>query len=212
MHANLKNLTIISFLLSGISFTLFPILRPFFDETSIVTASGFISYNWIIAHSFGMAGFIFLSLGTLGLYLLFLNTKIKSLLEWSLIFTLIGTFLTLPFFGAEAFSLRVIANLAIEQNSQAVLELINLVRLGPGIIFISIGLISIAIGSIILSRAIWLSKTLPKWSGIPIAIGLVMFMPILQGNPSFQIIRIFDALVILTSCLWIAFGLSKNKF
>ncbi len=195
----------IALVLSGISFLLFPVIRPFFDESNFSSARNyFASYTWVLAHSFGMFGFIFLSLGFFTIYLFLRNTEMESRAFKATIISWIGTGLTLPFFGAEAFSLQVIGQASIDQGNPNLISLVDLVRFGPGIIFIGIGLILIAIASILLASAIWNSNSLPKWSGVPLAIGFILYMPILNGLPIFQPIRIIDAILILVSCIWIA--------
>jgi hypothetical protein len=68
-------LAAVSLVLSGIFFVLFPVVRPFFDESSVQGAQQFASSSWVIAHSLGMGAFILLSLGFLGVYLHLQETK-----------------------------------------------------------------------------------------------------------------------------------------
>ncbi len=204
-------LTAASFLAAGICFVLFPLIRPFFNESQAEFAGRFASNSWIIAHTFGMGGFLFFSLGVLGIYFLLMRSKVESLAFWTLILTWIGTGLTLPFFGAETFALPVIGNEALRQQSDLPLQLINAVRFGPGIIFILLGLLLIGVAAIFLSRVIWTSQIVSRWSGILLAIGLVIFMPILQGDPFFRSIRIVDGFLIFLGCVWIAIDLMKKK-
>jgi hypothetical protein len=110
----------------------------------------------------------------------------------------------LPFFGAEAFSLPIIAAAAQQQHSQQLLDLINAVRFGPGLGFILIGLILLSISSLMLARVVWVTDTLPKWSGIILAMGILLFLPTLQGAPFFQLLRILDGLIILSGASWLA--------
>jgi hypothetical protein len=206
-----RKVAIISLLLTGTCFTLFPLLRPFFNESSVQEAAGFASNNWVIAHTFGMGGFIFLSLSMLGIYIFSSPHKYESLAGWSVLIVWIGTGLTLPFFGAEALSLPVIASEALKKNSRATLQLIDAVRFGPGFIFIILGLFLIVISSVIFAWFIWISEKLPKWSGIYLAIGLLIYIPTLRGDSAFQTLRIADGLLILISCFWIASYLAKKR-
>ena len=203
-------LSAISLIVSGIFFTMFPIIRPFFDESSPQAAQHFSSNYWVIAHSFGMGGFVLLCLGLVGFHLALQETHVERSAFWAMILGWIGAGLTLPFFGAEAFSLQVIGRAAIDQNNPALLSLVNQVRFGPGVFFISLGLLFIAASMIILAIAAWRSGLLPKWSGIPIAIGFAIYIPLLSGQPVFQSLRIADGLLILASCIWIASGMFKR--
>jgi hypothetical protein len=202
-------LSAVLLILSGILLTLFPVVRPFFDESTLQGAAEFASARWVIAHALGMGGFIMLSLGFLGLYLLLKPTKLEGRTFVALVLSWIGTGLTLPFFGAEAFGIQVIGHAAVIQNSTALLTLVNSVRFGPGIVFIGSGLLMIAVASIVFATAVWQSKILPKWSGLPIAIGFVVYIPQLQGAPFFQPIRIAVGLLITAGCIWVARGMFR---
>ncbi len=58
-----NRLTAVFLVLAGVFFILFPLIRPFFDESTIRAAAGFSSARWILAHASGMAGFILPALG-----------------------------------------------------------------------------------------------------------------------------------------------------
>ncbi len=196
--------------LSGVFFVLFPVVRPFFDESSLQGAEEFASISWVIAHSLGMGGFILLTLGFLGVQMSLQGTKAERRAFRALVMSWIGAGLTLPFFGAEAFGLQVIGQAAVAQNNPALIPLVNSVRFGPGIIFAISGLLLVGVAAIVLASAIWKSVILPKWSGIPLAIGLALYIPQLQGNPLIQAIRIGDGLLIAFGCAWIAKGISRR--
>lgn len=195
---------------SGILFVLFPVVRPFFDESSLQGAAEFASTRWVVAHALGMGGFILLTLGFLGVYVRLQQTEVERRALSALVLSWIGAGLTLPFFGAEAFALQVIGQAAVNQNSTTLIPLVNSIRFGPGIIFISVGLLLIAASTIILASAVWKSGSLPRWSGVPLAIGFVVYIPQLQGDPLFQPIRIAVGLLIAVGCIWIAWGMLKR--
>lgn len=200
-----------SLVLSGVFFVLFPVIRPFFDESSLQGAKEFASAQWVLAHAFGMGGFILLTVGILGVYLLLENTEVERWVLRALVLSIIGVGLTLPFFGAEAFSLQIIGQAAVNQNNPALIPLVNQVRFGPAIAFIGTGLILVAAATILLAFAIWKSGVLPKWSGVPSAIGFAVYIPQLQGDPIFQPIRVVIGLVIALGCTWIAWGMLKES-
>lgn len=190
--------------LSGVFFLLFPIARPFFDETTLAGAMRFATDRWVIAHSLGIFGLILMPVGFFGLYLFFRETTAERAAFYAFVTNLIGAGLTLPFFGAEAFSLQVIGHAAISMNNSALLPLVNQVRFGPGIYFIGIGLILMSISTIVIGRASWISGRMPEWSGITLAVGFVLFMPLLQGDPSFRWVRIADGFLIMVGCYVLA--------
>ncbi len=193
----------VSLVLAGVCFTLFPILRPFFDESTLQGAARFASGRWVLAHSFGIAGFILLCLGFLGVYVRLKETGLERRTFVALVLSWIGAGLTLPFFGAEAFSLQVIGRTAMQQNNPALIAMINEVRFGPGIVFIGLGLLCLAAATVVFATAVWKSKVFSKWSGIPLAVAFVVYIPQLQGAPMFQPIRIVVGLLILFGCSWI---------
>jgi hypothetical protein len=201
----------ISLALSGLLFVLFPAVRPFFDESTLQGAEQFASTKWVMAHAFGMGGFILLTLGFPGVYIRLQETGAERRAFRALVLSWIGAGLTLPFFGAEAFSLQVIGQAAVNQNDAALIPLINSVRFGPGIFFIISGLLLVGIAAIVMASAIWKSGSLPKWSGVPLAIGLALYIPQLQGNPMIQPIRIADGLLIAIGAIWIALGMLKQR-
>ena len=152
-----------------------------------------------------------MSLGFLGLYLHLRGTRIELWALRGFVLCLVGTGLTLPFFGAEAFGLQVIGSAAVNQNNAALIPLVNQVRFGPGIAFIVGGLLCVAAAAIVLAAVVWNSQALPKWSGIPLAAGFAVYIPQLQGDPSFQIIRIGVGFLILIRCCWLAWGIVRRR-
>jgi hypothetical protein len=204
-------LTAVFLVLAGIFFTLFPVIRPFFDESTIGAAAGFGSAAWILAHASGMAGFILLALGFLGAYLHLQPTSVERRSFLALLLYWVGAGLTLPFFGAESFGLQVIGQTAQAQGSMDILHMANQVRFGPGLGFIGVGLLLVAAAAILLATAVWKSGLKPRWGGIPLAVGLVVYMPQLQGAPIFQPLRIVVALIILAGCALIARGILRES-
>jgi hypothetical protein len=189
------------FILAGIFFILFPAVRPFFDESSLQGAEMFASARWVIAHVLGMAGFILLALGLLGLYAYLRQTKVERRTFLALVFSWIGAGLTLPFFGAEAFGIQVIGRAAADRSSSAILEMVDSLRFGPGLILILSGLLAVAVATIILATAVWSSGMKPRWAAVPLAAGFAVYIPQLQGAPVFQPIRLAVALVIALGCV-----------
>src|SRR5919108_4275818 len=130
------HLTALSLVLSGILFVLYPLIRPFSDESSLQGAGAFASFSWVLAHSLAMVAFVLLALGLLGLYLHLREMAVERRAIQALVLSWIGVGLTLPYYGAETFGLHAIGQEAVRQHSSALLALANAVRFGPGFIVI----------------------------------------------------------------------------
>jgi len=198
----------LSLAVSGILFVLYPAIRPFSDEASLQGAEAFASTAWILAHVLAILGFILLTLGLFSLYISLQQTSAERLAFLALILSWIGVGLTLPFYGGEAFGLHAIGQEAIRQQSSAPLNMANDVRSGAGLVIGLAGLMLIAVGAIMAAIAVWKSSTLPKWSGIPFALGFVLYIPQFFGT---QPIRVAHGLLIAFGCIWIAAGLWRQS-
>jgi hypothetical protein len=201
-------LTTITLILSGIFFVLYPVIRPFSDESSLQGAAAFASYSWVLAHSLAIAAFILLTLGFLGLYIRLKETRVERHAMVALVLIWIGVGLTLPYYGAETFGLHAIGREALRQNSPELLSLANSVRWQEGIVFIGSGLLLLAAGTILFAVGTWKSGWLPKWSGIPLAIGFALYLPQF-GTP--QEIRVTHGLLIMIACSLIAWSISNRS-
>jgi hypothetical protein len=201
-------LAALSLTVSGILFVLYPAIRPFSDEVSLQGARAFASPQWILAHLLAILGFILMTLALLGLYFILQATAVERSALWGLVLSWIGVGLTLPFYGAEVFGLHAIGQAALNQNNPAVLDLANQVRFGPGFYVIITGLLLLAVGGIFVAVAIWKSQLLPKWSGVPFALGFVLYIPQYVAT---QPVRVAHGLLIFAGCLWIAVGMWQHS-
>jgi hypothetical protein len=203
-NASRVRLGAVSLAVAGILFVLYPLLRPFSDESSLQGAQAFASTAWIVAHLLAVAGFILLALGLLGLHLALQHSAVERLAFLALVLSWIGVGLTLPYYGAEVFGLHALGQEAVRQHSSALLALADAVRFGPGFIVIIVGLLLLAVGTILVAIAVWQSGTLSRWSGLPLALGFVLYLPQFLGT---QPIRVAHGLLVALGCLWIAFGM-----
>jgi hypothetical protein len=201
-------LVTIALVLSGIFFVLYPAIRPFSDESSLQGAAAFASSSWVLAHSLAIVAFILLALGLLGLYIRLKATRVERHAMVALVLIWIGAGLTLPYYGAETFGLHAIGQEALRQNSPELISLANSVRWQEGIVFIGSGLLFLAAGTILFAVAIWKSSSLPRWSGIPLAIGFALYLPQF-GTP--QEIRVTHGLLIMIACVLIAWSISNRS-
>ncbi|MFD1952986.1 hypothetical protein ACFSL6_02045 [Paenibacillus thailandensis] len=198
----------IALAIAGVFFVLYPALRPFSDEAALQGAIAFASQEWVVSHVLAIFAFILVTFGFYGLYLYVQGTAGERLARKGLVFSYAGTGLTLPYYGAEIFGLRAIGQEAIRQNSDALLNLANHVRFGPGFVLIVTGLLLLAAGSAMIAIAVWKSRMTPKWSGLPLAAGFLLFLPqYMAGQP----LRIVHGLLLATGCFWIAVVVWRQK-
>jgi len=193
---------------AGLFFILYPAIRPFSDETSLQGAAAFASTSWIVAHILAMLGFILVGLGLFALYGTLQNAPAERLAFLALVMTWIGAGLTLPYYGAEAFGLHVLGQEAIRQHSTAIVHLAEDVRYGPGIFLFGPGLLLLGIGAALAAIAVWKSGALPKWSGVPFALGFALYVPQFFTN---QPIRVAHGVLVAAGCLSIAAGMWQQS-
>src|SRR5690606_4782971 len=99
-----------AFVVAGLAFAAYPALRPYSDETSLDGAAAMASTAWVAAHSLGMVGFIALTLGVWALH--GLRPGASRAAAATVTLTWLGASLVLPYYGAETFGVRVIAERA----------------------------------------------------------------------------------------------------
>ncbi len=194
--------------LSGLFFVLYPAIRPFSSEVGTDGARAFASPSWIVAHSLGILGFILLALGSFGLYLRLHASAVADRMVKAVVLMIVGAGLTLPYYGAEVFGLHAVGQRVLDENNPALLKPVtHSIRWEAGIYFILIGLVLLAIGAILIALAVWRSNSIQRWAGVPLAAGLVLYIPQFTGPQS---IRIAHGLLMLVGCWWLAWSLTRE--
>lgn len=193
---------------AGILFVLYPVIRPFSDETTLRGAEAFASTSWVLAHMLAMLGFTLVAVGLLILYLALQTSSAERVAFNALVLSILGIGLTLPYYGGEAFGLHAIGQEALRQHNVALVNLASDVRSGPQLVMFGVGLLLLAIGAILAATAIWKSGTIPKWSGGPFALGFALYIPQFFGTPP---IRVAHGLLVAAGCLWMAAGLWRLR-
>jgi hypothetical protein len=153
-----------------------------------------------------MAAFALLGAGLLGLHLR-LRTTSRRASVIGLALAWIGVQLTLPFYGAETFALRAIGQEALTQGDATLIAIADSVRLGPGLAFIVVGLLLLAVGGLLFAIAIWRSGRLQRWSGVPLAAGLPLSLPQFETP---EAVRIAHGLLVMAGCLLLAYALGRR--
>ncbi|ETK34178.1 hypothetical protein [Microbispora sp. ATCC PTA-5024] len=190
---------------AGILFLLYPVVRPYSDEKSMAGARAMASSAWMAAHLFAVGGFILLTLGLLGLHLVLG----RRLALRAVVATWIGVGLTLPYYGAEVFGLNVIGGRAVRDQDASLLELADQFRYGPvAMTLFGAGLLLLAVGAVMAAVAVWRSGTLPRWSGVPLAAGFVLFLPQFFGTPA---LRMAHGALIAAGGVWLGLALWRAR-
>jgi hypothetical protein len=164
---------------AGPLFVLYPTVRPWHDESTLAGAMKSMSSDaWVSAHLFAMLGLILVPLGLLGVHRLLEPTK-GDALGWAAAATAwVGAGLTLPYYGAEDFALHAIARSAAAGRGTDLLGLVHDIRFNPVMTTMAAaGLLLLGLGGILTSAAIWRAGTLPRWSGVLFAVGLLLYIP-----------------------------------
>lgn len=160
----------VAFVVAGLMFLLYPAVRPAGDAAEAMASAA-----WVASHLFAMIGFILVPLGLFALLDTLGSTRQA---RYALVTTWVGAGLTLPYYGAEDFALHVVAERALRTGDLSQLELADAFRFHPtaATTFV-LGLLLLAVGGVLAAMAVRRSGRLPKWSGVPLAAGFVLFFP-----------------------------------
>jgi hypothetical protein len=112
--------------------------------------------------------------------------------------------LILPTLGVELYALPAIGRLHLD-GTGAVAALIGLIYRGAAVLVMLLGLLAVAIGAIMLARAIARSGALPRWAAVTYAVGLAFWCPLLPPP-----VRIVDGLLIGVGGLGLAWALRRS--
>lgn len=196
---------------AGVLFVLYPAIRPFSDETTLAGAQAFASNAWVVSHVMGMLGFIGVGLGLLGLYIALARTPAASQAVskafWAVVLGWMGTGLTLTYYGAEVYGLRVIGRQALSQHDASVLTLAGQVRGVPGEVIFAVGLVLVAVAGVMAASASWRLGGLARWGALVVAAGLALYIPqFFFGQP----VRVAHGALLAAGCLCLAAGLWRT--
>lgn len=193
----------LSLAIAGVLFLLYPAARPWHDESTMdgaVRAMG--SGWWVASHLFAMIGFILLPLGLLAVRGVLSRTRVERLALVAAVMSWIGAGLTLPYYGAEDFALYAMARSVAEGRSLDLLHLVDAFRYGPvAATMFGLGLLSLGLGTVLAAIAVWRSGVLSRYSGVPLALGMVLFLPQFFTPPA---VRIGHGVLVAAGCLWLA--------
>ena len=195
--------------LSGVCLLLYPVLRPFSSEVGAQGARAFASSSWVLAHLLAILGFVLLGLGMFGLYLCLQFTRPARRMVVALSLSWIGIGLTLPYYGAEVFGLHAVGQRTLSVGDTGLLKpLTHSIRWEAGIYFILAGLLLLAVGAVIAAVAVWRSWGMQRWGAVPLACGVVLYIPQFAASQS---VRIAHGLLMMAGCWWLAWALRRRS-
>jgi hypothetical protein len=196
--------------IAGVLFILYPAVRPWTDESTVEGATQAMgSQAWVAAHFFAMIGFILIPFGLLALHGAVNRTRVERLAVVALVTFWIGAGLTLPYYGAEDFALNAIAKRSEAGQILDLLDLVDAIRFNPAAATtFALGLLLLGVGAILVAVTIWRSGVLPRYSGIPFALGFALFIPQFYTPPA---VRIAHGVLVAAGSIWVALVLWRSK-
>ncbi|MFD4179754.1 hypothetical protein [Rhodococcus sp. NPDC058514] len=201
-----------SFGAAGVLFLLYPAVRPYSDYLNQATMEGARAYAsgaWVAAHFFGMIGFLLLGLAVQALREILRGTDGNRAGVAATVLTWVGVGLTLPYYGAEDFGLHAIGGRAVAAGTPELLDLVDNVRGGgTQMTMFATGLLLVAAGAVAAAVGIWRSGVLARWSGVPLAVGFVLFIPQFFGSPW---MRVAHGVLVAAGALWLAAELLRAR-
>jgi hypothetical protein len=201
-------LGVLALALAAVMFVLYPVTRPWHDETTVEGATAAMSSGrWVASHLFAIIGLILVPLGLLAVRRALAATPAEPMAYAATATTWLGAGLTLPYYGAEDFGLHAVARAAAAGGDLDLLELVDAIRFQPvAVTTFGAGLLLLAAGAILTALAIPRSGVMPRWSGVPYAVGFVLFLPQFYAPPA---VRIAHGVLVAAGLLWLALSLRR---
>lgn len=196
--------------LAGALFLAFPLLRPWVPEDTATPelAAAFASGRWIAAHLCGAAGFLLLPGALVALRERLAGTRGQSPASGAVVMSWLGAGLVLLYFGAEIFGIHAIARDALATGSLDHLPTIEAIRMQPvAMTLFGVGLLAVGASGVLAAVAVWRGGLVPRWTGIPLAAGLVLYLPQFFTPPAG---RIAHGVLLAVGCWLVAWTLTSN--
>ncbi|MBL0888234.1 hypothetical protein [Myceligenerans indicum] len=198
-----------AFVAAGLAFLMFPVLRPWPDETTATTglALAFASDRWVIAHLSGILGLGLLAPALLGLRTLLAGTAGAAVSTWALVTAWAGAGLSSLYFGAEIFGIRTLAEAALPtSDAGTMLTRVEALRTQPwAVTLFGAGLFLLAAAGVLAAAAVMRAGAArgswARWAGLPLALGLFLLLPQFYGGPE---IRMAHGVLVAVGCVLLA--------
>ena len=180
-------------------------INPAVDPAGFARASSTVGLGNMI----GIVSLVLLLIGVQSLYSILVEGSAGRWALSGMILTIVGVGLFLPFAGIFAFVAPIAGRAYLDGDANAIKIVADSVAVSNSSAFLFAGLAEVlsVIGSILFGIAIWQSQRLPKWSGVPYFLAiLVSFL----SAPFFSFILGFlGGVLLLISGVWIATSVRK---
>lgn len=177
--------------IAGVALLLFPVLRPWPDETvaNEALATAFASDRWILAHLCGILGLGLLAPTLLGLRALAgRHDGVRRVFTAAVAAAWAGAGTSALYFGAEIFGIHTLAEEALRTGDMSPLAEVDALRNHPAALTLfGAGLLLLAAAGVLAAVALWRSGSRPRWVGIPLAVVLALYLPQFFGGPGLRI-------------------------
>ncbi|GAA3458516.1 hypothetical protein GCM10018963_05290 [Saccharothrix longispora] len=176
--------------IAGVLFLLYPVVRPYSDETTVEGLRVMGTGAWVVAHLFAVGAFLLVGLALL--------VGRDPAARWSraAVATAVGVVPTSAYYGAETFGLHAVGRWAAREPDPRWLEVVDAIRFQPAAIALfAVGLTALAVGGVLTAVE---RRT---WTALPYALGFVLFLPQFFTPPP---VRIAHGALLLVGCWLLA--------
>jgi len=182
-------------------------INPAADPLGFAQASGMVGLGNMI----GIVSLVLLLVGVQSLYSILVDGSSGRWAFAGMILTIVGVGLFLPFAGIFAFVAPMAGRAYLNGDASAIKIIADSVAVSNPSAFLFAGLAGLfsVFGSILFGIAIWKSQRLPKWSGVPFFLAILLSF---LSAPLFSFILGFlGGVLLLTSGVWIAANVLGSK-
>ena len=182
-------------------------INPAVDPAGFARASSTVGLGNMI----GIVSLVLLLIGVQSLYSILVEGSAGRWALSGMILTIVGVGLFLPFAGIFAFVAPIAGRAYLKGDANAIKIIADSVAVSNSSAFLFAGLAGLfsVIGSILFGIAIWKSQRLPKWSGVPFFLAILLSF---LSAPFFSFILGFlGGVLLLTSGVWIAASVLGSK-
>lgn len=207
-HQNRTRLGAAAIALAGILFFLYEALAPRVDQTTLEGAASWASAGWAFAHIAAIVGLILIPMAWSALRHHLDAAGGGKPERAAFLATLLGyagSGLTISYYGAETYGLKAIGEHAVATGDASLTSLSEDFRMDPTAATVfAIGLALIAAAAALAAIAVWHSGTMHRWSAVPMAITMALYLPqFFASHP----LRITWGAAVTAGALWTAWEL-----